>query len=141
MNATWMNSDSQLSTYMNHMAPPGRRDGPARSGSRDTERRPPYCPRPTDAERSKQVGAPPPVRSGQARERRQPARRIELALHPAPRVHTEPRLLGPNQAQSSNPAPHGRDFSVKGKLPYLRSHTRKPNSPESRVPLNGHLLS
>lgn len=52
MNATWMNSDSQLSTYMNHMAPPGRRDGPARSGSRDTERPPPCCPRPTDTERS-----------------------------------------------------------------------------------------
>lgn len=54
MKDTWMKSDSQLSTYMNHMAPPSRpapdrRDGPARSGSGDTEP-PPLLPRPRPAD-------------------------------------------------------------------------------------------
>lgn len=70
MKDTWMKSDSQLSTYMNHMAPaprparpPDRRDGPARSGSGYTEPPPPLPrPRPADAR------APPP--RGAGRERR-----------------------------------------------------------------------
>lgn len=140
MNATWMNSDSQLSTYMNHMAPPGRRDGPARSGSRDTERPLPCCPRPTDTERS---GAEHrrPCAPRQARERRQLARRIELALHP-PREPTQSPGYW-NQTWPSTPAPHshGSDFSGRGKLPYLRSHNRNPHSPEFRMPLNGRLQS
>lgn len=39
------------------------------------------------------------------------------------------------------PAPHGPRsyFFGRGRLLYLRSHTRKPHSPESQVPLNGHL--
>lgn len=54
MKDTWMKSDSQLSTYMNHMAPPprpapDRREGPARSGL-DYREPPPPLPRPRPAD-------------------------------------------------------------------------------------------
>lgn len=61
MKDTWMRRDSQLRTYMNHMAPPSRpapdsRDGPARSGSGNTER-PPLLPRPRPADGRRRCGA------------------------------------------------------------------------------------
>ena len=70
MKATWMKSDSQLSTYMNHMAPPprppARRDGPARSGSGNTEPPlPPPRPHPSD-------GRAPPPRAALPEHRPQP---------------------------------------------------------------------
>lgn len=73
MKATWMKSDSQLSTYMNHMAPAprpsrDRRDGPARSGSGDTE--PPHrrrVPAPRAAVRRRREEPGPSAASGRVR--------------------------------------------------------------------------
>lgn len=88
MKATWMKSESQLSTYMNHMAPPprpprpppDRRDGPARLGSGDTEPPPPSPrPRPADGGTAVRRAREQPGRSAAPRpntdERRPPARR------------------------------------------------------------------
>lgn len=96
MKATWMKSESQLSTYMNHMVPPprpppDRRDGPARFGSGDTEPPPPSPrPRPADGgtavrrrrEEPGRSAAPGRIRTSASRRRGGPAGR-GLVPHPA----------------------------------------------------------
>lgn len=91
-----MKSESQLSTYMNHMVPPprpppDRRDGPARLGSGNTEP-PPPSPRPRPADggtavrrRREQPGRSAPlgrIRTSAARRRGGPAAAGRV-LHPA----------------------------------------------------------
>lgn len=143
MKDTWMKSDSQLSTYMNHMAPPSRpaldcrRDGPARSGSGDTEP-PPLLPRPRPADgpttvRRRRENPGPRAASGRvwtsaARRRGGPTAAVPRGVRARAPPNSRGWLHGGDSRRGKPEGPEGRDAAP------VQEFRRQPLAPSCALP-------